>query len=316
MILDIIAEDKSLITYRPKLNKLTGSIIATILLQQILFRWKLNGAKEFYKFKAPCKHPNYKENDSWTEELGMTIYEFDSAFKKLKELGLVSSRNTMDRKTFYSVDEPLLEASISEIYLNGKNQDRKVEKTHLVNGKNQDSITYNRDNTETTREGQAPQKQNNYELEKEIKLTNKQIEYLELVFCNPLFEKLKYEKFSNLTNKQIELEILQYAEGKHQLQFNSFIIHLTRSSDDKKKSEMIEKKVEKNKEWYGNGGNNQTKSHLEEFGNTGRSYIDHRDKIAYADPFDLGYNSYEYEDFTKKWETKGYQVQITGIKTY
>ena len=86
MILSIIAQDKTLITYRPKLNELTGSITATILLQQIMYWWDISGNKEFYKFKAPCKHPDYKEGDSWTESLGMTIYEFDSAYKKLKEL--------------------------------------------------------------------------------------------------------------------------------------------------------------------------------------------------------------------------------------
>ena len=91
---------------------------------------------------------------------------------------------------------------------------------------NQSSLSIN----QSIEGGQPPKKQNSYEVEKEIKLTNKQIEYLELVFCNPLFEMIRYEKFPKLNQKEIELAILQYAEGKHQLQFNSFIINLERKN--------------------------------------------------------------------------------------
>lgn len=153
MFLDIIAEDKSLITYRPSLNKLTGSITATILLQQILYWWKASQG-EFYKFKEPCKHKDYKEGDSWTEELGMTKYEFDSAFKKLRDLGFITTRNTMDRKTYYSVNEEVLTEKLNELYTPCT---PKLKKPIYVSGKNQSSIY-----TETTRDYKKENKKNNY----------------------------------------------------------------------------------------------------------------------------------------------------------
>lgn len=310
MILSIIAQDKTLITYRPKLNELTGSITATILLQQIMHWWEAMGNKEFYKFKAPCKHPEYKEGDSWIESLGMTIYEFDSAFKKLKDLGLVSTRNTMDRKTYYSIDEDRLEACISAIYLNGKNQDRKLEKTDIVSGKNQSSITINKDYTKTTKEGQAPQKQNSYQLEKEIKLTNKQIEYLELVFCNPLFEILRSDKFPKLNQKEIELAILQYAEGKHQLQFNSFIINLERTNNDKIQKEMLEKKANKNKEWYEPEKTKQEKH--TQIGVSGRSYLNNEEMTGFLTYFDFDYDEELMLSHKEKYEKQGYKIELEG----
>ena len=212
MILSIIAQDKTLITYRPKLNELTGSITATILLQQIMYWWDISGNKEFYKFKAPCKHPDYKEGDSWTESLGMTIYEFDSAYKKLKELGLVSSRNTIDRKTYYSLDENLLEACVSQIYLNGKNQDRKSEKTDILNGKNQDSIT-NIDYTETTTESEEKENTPDFENSKpqnEIKnLTQSLDNYCVKIGLNPNQE-LAWKIKRTINSKQNPQGFLDY----------------------------------------------------------------------------------------------------------
>ena len=119
---------------------------------------------------------------------------------------------------------------------------------------NQSSLSIN----QSIEGGQPPKKQNSYEVEKEIKLTNKQIEYLELVFCNPLFVMLRSDKFPKLNQKEIELAILQYAEGKHQLQFNSFIINLERTNGDKIQKEMLKAKVEKTAEWTKSKDLNQT----------------------------------------------------------
>lgn len=118
-LLQVLADDNNNVSYRPKLNKITGSVTATILLQQILYWYSKQG--EFYKFKQQCTHPSYKEGDSWCEELGFTVYEFDSALKKLKELKIVETRKTMDRKTFFSLDTTLLGNLIKSIYVNGKN---------------------------------------------------------------------------------------------------------------------------------------------------------------------------------------------------
>ena len=76
----ILAADKNVILYRKELNELTGSVTATILLQQIIYWGKKTGG-EFYKFIEPCKHEKYKSGDSWTEELGFSKREFQQLIK-------------------------------------------------------------------------------------------------------------------------------------------------------------------------------------------------------------------------------------------
>lgn len=110
---NILRDDKTVINYRPSLNKLTGSVTATILLQQIIFRWK---EEAFYKFKAPCTHRLYRKGDSWIEELGFTLKEFDGAVSKLKSSKLVSTKITQDRLTYYSLDVELLENKLTSIF--------------------------------------------------------------------------------------------------------------------------------------------------------------------------------------------------------
>lgn len=81
----LLAEDHAMVSYRPSWNKITGSVNATILLQQVRFRWINHEYKPFYKFFAPPKqtHPAYKPNDSWCEELGFTLSELQGAIKRI-----------------------------------------------------------------------------------------------------------------------------------------------------------------------------------------------------------------------------------------
>ena len=69
--------------YYAQYNLFTGGPNATILLAQISYWWNKNERKPFYKFKMPCGHKAYKEDDSWTEELLFTEYQFDGALKKI-----------------------------------------------------------------------------------------------------------------------------------------------------------------------------------------------------------------------------------------
>jgi hypothetical protein len=62
------------IPYRPCWNLLTGSPLASILLQQIAFRWQRHGRKPFYKYAAPCDSTRLGE--SWQEELGFSLVQF------------------------------------------------------------------------------------------------------------------------------------------------------------------------------------------------------------------------------------------------
>lgn len=119
-LLAVISKDNELIPYRKELNSLTGSVTATILLQQMIFRFTNNGNKSFYKFIEPCEHRLYKEGDSWTEELGFTPREFKTAFSKLSDLGLVSKKTNMDRVTFYDLDLEAIGKALNVIYVNAQ----------------------------------------------------------------------------------------------------------------------------------------------------------------------------------------------------
>jgi hypothetical protein len=124
--IDVIAEDRKLITYRPSWNLITGSVTASIFLQQVIYWWTNNGRKPFYKFAAPCPHESYREGDSWQEELGFTRSEFDGARAKVatkrrkgEPMGeeLVSFWIDQSRKTWYTLNEVAVENALSQHYL-------------------------------------------------------------------------------------------------------------------------------------------------------------------------------------------------------
>jgi hypothetical protein len=130
-ITQTIIEDKSLIIYRPKLNQVTGSVLATILLHQIIY-WAYKSNNHFYKFKEPCNQSLYKPGDSWTEELGFTRWEFETALKKIAKKynpnnediptdSFVIYYTDIRRLTWYSVNWNMLNTAIEEAFI------RKVE---------------------------------------------------------------------------------------------------------------------------------------------------------------------------------------------
>jgi len=81
-LLNVLAEDRKLISYRPSLRTLCGSVNAVILFQQILY-WhdKMNG--KFFKFLSPCSHDWYKDGDSFEEEIGMSAKEIKTALDSI-----------------------------------------------------------------------------------------------------------------------------------------------------------------------------------------------------------------------------------------
>lgn len=70
------------IAYRPSLKSVTKSTNGAILIQQIAWYWYSNKERPFYKFIQPCEHSNYREGDSWCEELNFTYSEFTTALAK------------------------------------------------------------------------------------------------------------------------------------------------------------------------------------------------------------------------------------------
>ncbi len=132
-----IIDDKSLIIYRPRLNQITGGVLSTILLHQIIY-WANKSQNLFYKFKEPCNHDLYKSGDSWTEELGFTRWEFEGALKniarkynpKKDELptdSFVIFYTDIRRLTWYSVNWHKLNSEIERAFI------RKEEKPLYVN---------------------------------------------------------------------------------------------------------------------------------------------------------------------------------------
>jgi hypothetical protein len=75
-----LADFKEGIPYKKSLRQYTGSVTATILIQQLDFRFT-KYPDGLYKFLSPVpEHPDYREGDSWTEELGFSEKEFRCAF--------------------------------------------------------------------------------------------------------------------------------------------------------------------------------------------------------------------------------------------
>ncbi|MBA7516554.1 hypothetical protein ES705_08602 [subsurface metagenome] len=128
-ILGIIAEDRCLINYRRSLNKITGSVLSTLILQQVLYWWEKGGRKKFYKFRDKCDHALYVEGDSWCEELGFTGREFDTAIKKIgfklgktdngikKEEAFIIYYKDAQGVTWYDINVNYAEERITRNYL-------------------------------------------------------------------------------------------------------------------------------------------------------------------------------------------------------
>lgn len=78
-----LARDKTVISYRPELNRVIGKVTSTVLFQQILYFSDLADDQPFYMFREPCAHERYQTGKSWTEVLGITAYEFDGAISAI-----------------------------------------------------------------------------------------------------------------------------------------------------------------------------------------------------------------------------------------
>jgi hypothetical protein len=134
-IRSILADDKSLVTYRPKLRKIIPCVNGVILFQQILY-WGERAGGKFYKFSSPCSHDLYKPGDSWEEETGLSPKELRTALdsfafkcgkKNREEFGdkydqkkresLVLYYTDSNRMTWYIVNNDLVEEVLRGLYL-------------------------------------------------------------------------------------------------------------------------------------------------------------------------------------------------------
>lgn len=130
--INIIANDKKIIGFRPEIKRVLKSTNATILLQQIIYWYVVNDNKPFYKFIEPCDNEKYRDGDSWEEELALSKKEFSTALQILKELDLVSTKINLNRVTYYDVNESNLEQFLEGIYLSDQRVPTKVTKGNLA----------------------------------------------------------------------------------------------------------------------------------------------------------------------------------------
>ena len=145
-LLDILGEDPEVIPYRKSLRPITNSVTATILLQQIIHRSAKKNGEPFYKFKSPCGHDMYRAGDSWTEELGFSTKEFDTALSKIgtkitkgtskdeayaktDPTGLVIYWTDAQRVTWYHLNRDLLGKYLSGIYLESNQREFTLDKS-------------------------------------------------------------------------------------------------------------------------------------------------------------------------------------------
>ncbi len=73
---------RNTIPYVKELHAIAGGVLGCLVMQQLDY-WFENHPEGFYKFLLPSDHPAYKDGDSWTEELGMSVDEFRTAFDKI-----------------------------------------------------------------------------------------------------------------------------------------------------------------------------------------------------------------------------------------
>lgn len=134
----IMADEKSVILYRPRFNKHTGSVLATILLQQAAYWWCKMGEKSYYKFKEPCAAAKYKTGESWCEELGFSRREFDTARSLLEDRGFLSVKTDMERLTWYTVNGEKINEMMDMVYESCKGENSlqvKAENAFINGGK-------------------------------------------------------------------------------------------------------------------------------------------------------------------------------------
>lgn len=167
------------IPYRKELREICGSVTASILFQQILYRAKGAGFKPFYKFKQPCSHDLYKSGDSWCEELGFSKKEFDTALKRIaQKVGANDTKDksaffwywtTQDRRTYFEANMEAITQALDNIFLSDQRGFRKSTKGDLAKSpkgileSDKRGFTYNTENTtkEYQRES-APEHENSF----------------------------------------------------------------------------------------------------------------------------------------------------------
>jgi hypothetical protein len=139
---------RNTIPYVKELHSIAGGVLGCLVMQQLDY-WFEGHPEGFYKFLLPSDHPAYKVGDSWTEELGMSVDEFRTAFDKIgiryksktefdKAVDKFQGKfycSYVDRRsnlTFYFRNHELLDAELDRLL--SKNNAKTQKKTPIAYG--------------------------------------------------------------------------------------------------------------------------------------------------------------------------------------
>ena len=75
---------KNFLPYYKQLHPITKSALSSILAARLQLYFESGGFMNgFFKFLEPCNHASYRKGKSWTEELGFSAKEFNTAFENI-----------------------------------------------------------------------------------------------------------------------------------------------------------------------------------------------------------------------------------------
>ena len=144
----------NVLIYRKDLNAITGGVIGSIMLGQLIYWAAKNDYKPFYKFIQPCGHALYKEGDSWAEELGIDDKTISRNFKKFEELGILTRKTDLNRLTWHTINKEILDELLKEKLSLAKTPNRglydKAPNRVASKTPNGDLYTYTENTAETT----------------------------------------------------------------------------------------------------------------------------------------------------------------------
>ncbi len=152
---------RNTIPYVKELHPIAGSVLGCLVMQQLDY-WFEGHPEGYYKFLMPSDHPAYKDGDSWTEELGMSVDEFRTAFDKIglryksksefdkaedKFLGKFYC-SYVDRRsnlTYYFRNHDLVDAALDELLSKTNSKSSKTGKSSAGNPRRSADFTVNGD---------------------------------------------------------------------------------------------------------------------------------------------------------------------------
>lgn len=152
---------RNTIPYVKELHSIAGGVLGCLVMQQLDY-WFENHPEGFYKFLLPSEHPAYKDGDSWTEELGMSVDEFRTAFDKIghrykskSEFDKAEDKfqgkyycSYVDRRsnlTYYFRNHDLVDAALDELLSRTNTSRTKTSKSPAGNPRHSADFTVNGD---------------------------------------------------------------------------------------------------------------------------------------------------------------------------